>query len=245
METDLIIGHHSIREAIQNTRREVVKLICTRDAIGKMGFDTRPLQDKMEIVSSHAVQEMAKKEYAQRGFTFTRVPGQAYLIATQLEPLQAKNVLDQCVKDEKIRIFCLDQVSDVNNAAAILRTAAFYNCPYVIISQKGSFSLSPSFFRIASGAAEVVRLVPVPSLSRFIGQLDDRGVDCVGFSEHAEGDCPEGSSKICLIMGSEEKGLSHAVMHRLKTLVSFKSQGRIKSLNVSVASAIAMDRFFS
>jgi 23S rRNA (guanosine2251-2'-O)-methyltransferase len=45
-------------------------------------------------------------------------------------------------------------------------------------------------------------------------------------------------------MGNEEKGISNAVMRSISNFCAFKPQGSIKSLNVSVASAVAMEKFF-
>ena len=50
---------------------------------------------------------------------------------------------------------------------------------------------------------------------------------------------------ICLVLGSEEKGLSNATLRLLDRKVKFVAQGKIHSLNVSIASAIAMEHFFS
>ena len=45
-------------------------------------------------------------------------------------------------------------------------------------------------------------------------------------------------------MGAEDVGLSNAVGRSVEHTVAFKPQGAIKSLNVSVASALAMESFF-
>ena len=44
-------------------------------------------------------------------------------------------------------------------------------------------------------------------------------------------------------MGAEDKGLSHAVERVLDFRLSLPAQGPIKTLNVSVAAALAMEKF--
>jgi 23S rRNA (guanosine2251-2'-O)-methyltransferase len=51
-------------------------------------------------------------------------------------------------------------------------------------------------------------------------------------------------NKICLLLGAEETGLSHAVARLVQKNLSLTSQGSIKSLNVSSAAAIAMEKCF-
>ena len=52
------------------------------------------------------------------------------------------------------------------------------------------------------------------------------------------------NQNIVLVLGNEERGISHAVMRNIDRFYTFKPKGKIKSLNVSVASAIAMEKFF-
>jgi 23S rRNA (guanosine2251-2'-O)-methyltransferase len=51
-------------------------------------------------------------------------------------------------------------------------------------------------------------------------------------------------TSICLVLGAEDKGLSSAVTRIMDDMVALIPSGPIKSLNVSVAAAIAMDRIF-
>ncbi|MAF76588.1 MAG: hypothetical protein CME60_00400, partial [Halobacteriovoraceae bacterium] len=49
--------------------------------------------------------------------------------------------------------------------------------------------------------------------------------------------------KACLVMGAEDTGLSNATRRVLEKFVSLTPQGQIKSLNVSVAAALSMEKF--
>jgi 23S rRNA (guanosine2251-2'-O)-methyltransferase len=199
---------------------------------------------KTDILSSHALQEQAKKLFAHLDLEFTRVPSGIYL---QTSPLQTYTI-QEFLKRPQARLIALDQITDVHNGAAILRTASFYGMDGVIVPSGKSFGLTPSFYRIASGAVESVPLIRVTSLSKVVGQLNESGYLTVGLSEHSsENLVPTDlriEKKICLLLGAEETGLSNAVARLVQKNLSLQSQGEIKSLNVSNAAAIAMEKSF-
>jgi len=138
----------------------------------------------------------------------------------------------------------------VHNAGAILRTASFYGVDAVIVPDKKSFGLTPSFFRIASGAAEFVPMIGVSKLNRTVAKLKESGILCLALSEHAKGDLKMEEIKsskrgIALILGREDVGISNAVLRMIDQHISLDSMGDIKSLNVSIAAAVTMEKCFS
>ena len=88
-------------------------------------------------------------------------------------------------------------------------------------------------------------------MPKFIRTLCDRGVSCIGLTEHADirlGDVSKEdleNPRVCLVFGSEDRGLSNAVLRVLPKKISLESRGMIKSLNVSVATAISMEKIFA
>lgn len=249
MSQDIIIGLHSIVAAINNVNRSNKTLYTTDDAqmelkkkYGKINFEGVELK----LLSPHALQSQAQGILKDTGYKVDRVPSGAFLVCDQLSTFDI-NELYSDLEQKKCRILCLDQVTDVHNAAAIMRTACFYGVTHVVFAQKGSFGLSPSFYRIASGATEYLKIIQTPNLSRLLTKISEKGVSCVGLSEHATTNVEtvKKSENICLVLGSEENGLSNAVKRVLVDLFSLESQGDIKSLNVSVAAAVAMEKCFS
>jgi len=248
LEFDLIFGLHSIAAALTNSNRIHQKLVATDEGLielqKKHRINPKNLKVKIEIVSSHSLQEQAKKLCHHMDLEFTRVPSGVYL---QTSPIEAYSILDFLALSN-VRLLALDQITDVHNGAAILRTACFYGVNGVLVPSEKSFGLTPSFYRIASGAVEYVKIIRVNSLSRAVGQMNDAGFLTVGLSEHSSENLELNSfsveNKICLLLGAEETGLSNAVARLVKKNLSLSSQGSIKSLNVSSAAAIAMEKCF-
>lgn len=248
VDFDLVFGLHSIAAALTNPRRIHDKLVATDEGLVELAkkhrLQPKNLKVKLEIVSSHQLQEKAKKLCQILGVEFSRVPSQMFL---QTSPLETY-VLQDYLKAPKMRLLALDQITDVHNGAAILRTASFYGIDGVLIPSGKSFGLTPSFYRIASGATEHLSLIRVSSLSRAVSQMNEAGFLTVGLSEHSSEafsiQVLKQNHKICLILGAEETGLSHAVTRQVQKFMSLSSQGQIKSLNVSNAAAIAMEKCF-
>lgn len=248
VEFDLIFGLHSIAAALKNPSRSHIKLVATDEGLSELQKKHKIIPKhynvKTDILSSHALQEQAKKLCAELDLDFTRVPSGIYL---QTSPIQTYT-LQEFLKRPDCKLLALDQITDVHNGAAILRTASFYGVNGVLVPSEKSFGLTPSFYRIASGAVEYVPLIRVNSLSRAVGQLNEAGYLTVGLSEHSSENLgqPElrACNKICLLLGAEETGLSNAVARLVQKNMSLPSQGEIKSLNVSAASAIAMEKCF-
>ncbi|MGE3609654.1 MAG: TrmH family RNA methyltransferase [Bacteriovoracaceae bacterium] len=248
VDFDLIFGLHSIAAALTNPARTHIKLVATDEGLSELSkkhrINPKALNVKVELLASHALQESAKKMCAHMDVEFTRVPSQVFL---QTSPIQTYTIQDYLNRPDA-RLLALDQITDVHNGAAILRSACFYGVNGVLIPSEKSFGLTPSFYRIASGAVEYVNLIRVNSLSRAVGQLNDAGFLTVGLSEHSSENLAQTDlrtqKKICLLLGAEETGLSNAVARLVQKNMSLPSQGPIKSLNVASAAAIAMEKCF-
>lgn len=248
LEFELIFGLHSIAAALKNNMRSHQRIVATDEGLmelqRKHNINPKNLGIKIEILSSHSVQEEAKMMCAEMDWEFVRVPGQIFL---QTSPLQTYTI-QEFLKRPQSKLLALDQITDVHNGAAILRSACFYGINGVLIPSSKSFGLTPSFYRIASGATEYVNLIRVSSLSKAVGQLNEAGYLTLGLSEHSSENLTQddirSTKKICLLLGAEETGLSNAVSRLVQKNMSLPSQGEIKSLNVASAAAIAMEKCF-
>jgi 23S rRNA (guanosine2251-2'-O)-methyltransferase len=250
---ELIIGIHSIVSALKNSQRSNFKIYMTEE--GKQELlkkaQMSPSQLKSiphEMLSGHRLQEVAKTYFKKLDLEFQRIPSQIFLITTPLESYDAAWLYDQVIQNKNLKILCLDQITDVHNGAAILRTASFYGVDIVILPSKKSFGLTPSFYRIASGATEFLNLVQVNSLPKTISKLKELEVTLIALTEHSPQPITDeilnSASNLCLVLGQEETGISNAVLRLIDYQLGLISKGEIKSLNVSVAAAIAMEKSF-
>ncbi len=246
---NIVIGIHSIICALKNSGRQTIRLVGTEDALDEIKKSVDISQLEVDMYVGHKVQEEAKKYFRDLDLDYHRVPSGVFLVTSELMITELPEFYRSIENNPDQKILCLDQISDVHNAAAILRTASFYGIDYVVVPDKKSFGLTPSFFRIASGAAEYVKIVRTGKLTKTLKKIQDVGVTCLALSEHAEKsfDAKEWDSEkgLCLVLGKEDTGISNAVLRLIENRISLESQGDIKSLNVSIAAAVTMEKCFS
>lgn len=139
-------------------------------------------------------------------------------------------------------ILALDRITDPHNLGACLRTAAAAAAGAVLIPRDHSVGLTPAAVRVASGGAEAVPLIPVANLARTLGDLKGQGFWIVGLAGEAAVPVFHHDLTVptVLVLGAEGEGLRHLTRERCDVLVSIPMPGPMASLNVSVATGIAL-----
>ena len=93
--------------------------------------------------------------------------------------------LEQFIKNEnsedKSILLALDQITDPQNIGSIMRSCALFNCKGIIVAKDNAPDLTPSLFKAASGAAEIVNYFKVTNLKRSISNLKKYGYWIYGF----------------------------------------------------------------
>ena len=90
------------------------------------------------------LQEEAQQIFMDLDFEYQRVPSQIFLVASPLPVLDSGELVNMIEKKEHWKILCLDQITDVHNGAAILRSASFYGVDALVFSSKNTFSPAKS-----------------------------------------------------------------------------------------------------
>lgn len=145
--------------------------------------------------------------------------------------------------DSKALFLLLDRITDPHNLGACLRTAVAMGVTAVICPRDKSVGLTPTACKISAGASELVPFVSVTNLARSIAALKDLGVFVVGtmLDETAK---PihevELVEHAAVVMGAEDTGLRRLTQDSCDQLVYLPMYGDIQSLNVSVATGMAL-----
>lgn len=140
-------------------------------------------------------------------------------------------------------VLFLDGITDPHNLGSLLRSADGAGFDGVVVSVHRSVGVTAAVRRVSAGAAEFVDVARVRSLSVALDQARKAGLWVLGLDERAELDMF--SSKLAeppvgIVLGSEDKGMSRTVAQSCDELVRIPTRGRLASLNVAVAGAIAM-----
>jgi len=138
-------------------------------------------------------------------------------------------------------IVVLDSITDPHNYGAILRSCDQFNVDAVVVPSRRSASETPVVLRVSAGAVNYVNIAVVPNLNRALKQIKDAGFWVYGADMGGES-APKMnlSGRICIVMGSEGKGLHEKIRENCDGIISIPTKGNIDSLNVSVATGVLL-----
>lgn len=136
----------------------------------------------------------------------------------------------------------LDSVTDPHNLGACLRTSDAANLSGVIVPKDKSASITPIVSKVACGAAETMPVFQVTNLARTIELLKSYNIWIYGLAGETDTSVydTEFESRLALVMGSEGKGLRQNTRKHCDFLIKIPMLGHVESLNVSVATGIAL-----
>jgi 23S rRNA (guanosine2251-2'-O)-methyltransferase len=139
-------------------------------------------------------------------------------------------------------IVVLDQIEDPHNVGAILRTADAAGADGVVRQSRHAARLDGAAAKASAGAVAHVKIAEVVNVARALESLKAAGVWTVGLTGDAGKPYDEVDFTLptALVVGAEGTGLRRLVRERCDWLVSIPMRGHIGSLNVSVATGIAL-----
>ena len=140
-------------------------------------------------------------------------------------------------------LVAVDGVTDPGNLGALLRSCEGAGVQGVVLPRHRAVHVTPTVAKAAAGAVEYVPLTMVGGIPAALAQMKVAGIWVVGLDDAADrslfdlGDLAVDA--ICLVMGAEGAGLSRLVRERCDLVVNIPMLGRLSSLNVSAAAALA------
>ena len=136
----------------------------------------------------------------------------------------------------------LDNVSDVRNFGAIIRTSECAGVDGIIIQNKGAAPITADTIKTSAGAVFNVPIAKVAHLKDAVYYFKSTGVKVVGATEKTQESIYDVdlSGPIAIIMGSEDVGISPSLLKLVDARASLPMKGSIDSLNVSVACGIIL-----
>jgi 23S rRNA (guanosine2251-2'-O)-methyltransferase len=232
-KTDFIFGIRAVIEAI-NFDKDIDKIIIRRGLRGDL---------------SHELMALVR----QKGIPFQMVPDEklnritaknhqgvvAFMSAISFSPLE--EIVPRLFETgQQPLLLALDGVSDVRNFGAIVRSAECAGVHAVIIPEKGSARIGADAIKTSAGALLKVPVCRVNSMKKALQFLQMIGIQIMAATEKGARYYFDASflSPACIVMGSEDTGISDEVLRLADALVKIPVLGKIESLNVSVAASV-------
>lgn len=164
-----------------------------------------------------------------------------FLSAIQYASLQ--RVIDHAYSEGRVPfLLLLDRITDVRNFGAVARTCECAGLDAIVMEEKGNAPVTADAVKTSAGALHHLPVCRVKSMKQTLKELRDNGIQVVACTEKAAEDiyAADLTGPTALLMGSEEDGISPPLLKDADVLVKIPLNGKIESLNVSVAAGVAI-----
>lgn len=152
-----------------------------------------------------------------------------------------EELVEKVISNTQAPLFLLlDQLSDVRNFGAIIRTAECTGVDGIIIQKKGAAPVTADTIKTSAGAAFKVPIAKVDHIKDAVFYLQASGIKVIAATEKTANTIYDVSfnQPIAIIMGAEDKGISPSILKASDHLAKLPLLGEIGSLNVSVACGV-------
>ncbi|MFT3806701.1 23S rRNA (guanosine(2251)-2'-O)-methyltransferase RlmB [Arenimonas sp.] len=142
----------------------------------------------------------------------------------------------------KALLLVLDGVQDPHNLGACLRSAAAAAVTAVIIPKDKAAPINATVRKTSAGAADRIPVISVTNLARTLRAIKEAGVWVYGL----DGEATTGihgidlRGNVALVLGGEGEGMRRLTREHCDGLVRIPMPGEMESLNVSVATGVAL-----
>lgn len=137
----------------------------------------------------------------------------------------------------------LDGITDPRNLGAIIRSVSAFNGHGVIVPERRSVGVTASAWKTSAGAAVRVPVARAGNLNNTLKTFKKMGIFVLGLDGDGDISLPDlalAKDPICLVVGSEGKGLSRLVRENCDQIVSIPINSAMESLNASMAVGISL-----
>ncbi|MDX8410393.1 MAG: 23S rRNA (guanosine(2251)-2'-O)-methyltransferase RlmB [Mariprofundaceae bacterium] len=230
-----IAGIHAVKHALQSgagIQEIVIEKGKHHPRLDELIHLAKKAHVRVSFASRHTLNHMAG-DTPHQGVVATTMEAPRTNFDTWLQDLDM---------EERPIVLLLDSITDPHNLGACIRSAEASGCAGVVIPRDRSADLSPTVAKAASGAMHRMAVLRVVNLVRAMDQLQKHGFWLVGLA----GETPtplhqvDLSGSVGIVMGSEGKGLRPLVRKQCDLVAKVPMQGAVESLNVSVATGIAL-----
>ena len=225
-----IYGSHAVRAAVDNPQRHIKNLYLTENAAHELAETLAKRNIQAQISKPQKLASLLPPDAVHQGMVLET--------ATLPEP----DLADLAASGKSLLL--LDQVSDPRNVGAILRAAAVFGAGGIILPRRNSPPPSGALAKTASGALEVVPMVPVTNLARALETLHKAGYMSVGLDERGDtlvGNVPK-DRPLAVVMGAEGPGLRRLTRETCDMLARLPvaDDAGFATLNVATATAVTL-----
>jgi len=233
-----IIGFHAVKTVLETRPSDILRLMIVQS-----NRRDKRLQELLQIAKSANVHvDQLPEKALPHALQDQRHQG-VIAECKALAPWSEGDLLDAVsATTSPIVLLVLDGVQDPHNLGACLRSANALGAMAVIAPKDRAAKITEVVRKVSSGATEQTPFVAVTNLTRTINQLQELGVWFVGMDGYADLSLSDVDLKghVGIVMGGEGQGMRRLTREVCDYLVKIPMQGSVESLNVSVATGVAL-----
>lgn len=235
MNNDYIFGIRAVIEAI-HSGKTIDKILVRKGLQGELFQELNEL-----IASNHLHYQLVPEEKLNR---ITRKNHQGVIaFISPVSFFDFEEMVTRVFEQGETPFFLfLDQLTDVRNFGAIVRSAECAGVHAIVIPEKGSAQINADAVKTSAGALHYVPVCKVKNAHKALSILKQSGLKVYAASEKGKKAYFSADFKVpcVLVMGSEESGISTELLALADEMINIPLMGKIASLNVSVATGILL-----
>ena len=225
-----IFGIRAIIEAIKSGEN-IDKIFLQKGLHGELFIELEKIINKERLNASYVPVEKLNR--------LTKMNHQgavAQIAPIEFSPLE--ELVASVMESGKVPLFLLlDQLSDVRNFGAIIRTAECTGVSGIIIQKKGGAPVNGDTVKTSAGAIFKIPICKVDHIKDAVFYMQASGIKVIAATEKTDQNLYDVSftEPCAIIMGSEGKGINPSILKVVDDKAKLPILGEIESLNVSVA----------
>lgn len=232
----VVYGIHSVISALTSGRRKVFEVLYTNNTKHKIPEKFLSLARLSTDYEISKILEKKGKDINHQG-----------LIAF-CSPIIPKQLKDVNLTKENSLALILDNLTDVANIGAIIRSACAFNVNFIVYHKTNMPDVinNEIIIKNSCGGVEEVDLIPEANIGSAIERLKKNGYWIIGLDGSGKENLKSFANqnkdlkKFAIVVGSEGKGMRDLTKKLCDFLVKIEMSNKMESLNVSVATAIAL-----
>lgn len=226
-------------------RNPVVEALDSGKAIEKLYID-RTLKGEIEITvrAKAKMRDVPISRIPANAFNkWTKQPHQGVLAVMSLVDYKDISILKSKLLNELVpAVLVLDHIKDVRNMGAIIRSAICFGVTDIVIPAKNSAEINPVAVKASSGAILKANVYRVTNLPQTLLELKDTGAQVLALEKKGGKPITTFSPDLpfILVAGGEGHGVTKELLGRADHRIAIDHRSDFDSLNVSVATGVAL-----
>lgn len=234
-ETEIIYGKHSVKAVTLKRPRDIHHILIA----GKPDYH----QDLIALAEKNQVDVtlLPWPDFLATGRFSEQDKHQGVLAITHERQIYLDGELHRLAEAKCVLV--LDQVSNPQNLATIIRSAAFFHADALLFMKNRAATPTAEVVRFAVGGAEMIEMYQITNVARALDELKEMGFAVLGLDERGEKTLAQHAldGQVAFVIGAEGEGLRKKTKDYCSDLVRIPGGAEgLESLNAAVATTLAL-----